>query len=460
MAARLDADRTAILFALGLGGLLAVFLAVQPPLQGSLVLLAVGGALFALFNPRATLYLVIPAMSLSPDIPLHGLALRLEDVLMVPLTAGWFARRCVGERRWKTSLDGLLIAYLVVGVAATCWGGYLGTANFSTVDKYTSSPFHLFKRLEFVLLFFIVTDTLRRPVEVRHVTYVLMASLIGLETFGLLTFLSNKAIAAAPAGAPGHEPGLASMVNIALALSLFPAARGPAKLLLAGVILFSLAVLPLTLGRNYIVTSLLIILYVGLFRQPWILVLLPLPWLLGTYFYAPHVVERVLTLQNALAPDITGAQSGGASLLSRSTAPSEYALLTLRYSPLLGYGLGSIALGAIDSEYVTQLAYTGLVGLVVFALFGARLLRLTAQTARLASNPLDAALAQGFQLVFIAYAIHSIFSASISSIRGGGFLFIIVGLLAVLHRSLMRSAEEPQYAAIPSVTPAPAALRP
>ncbi len=441
MIARMEADRTPLLLAAGLGTLIAISLTLRPAPQVGLAFLVIAVVLLALFSRRTALYLVLPAMALSPEMRVAGVSVRIEDFFMIPLAVGWLAHVCVFRDRQRTPLDRLLIAYLLAGVVATVWGTQLGTVRWDTADKFVSAPFHLLKRIEFVLLFFIFTDTLSTPKEVVRFTYFVMGSLIGLSGFALAQYLSNGLIALSPTGAPVHEPGLASLLNVVLALSLFPAAKPPARLLLGAIILFSVAVLPLSLGRNFIAATALVVLYVGLFQQRWILACLPVPWLLGMYLYPAHVIQRVLSLEHVFAPDIGGYQSQGAALLSRAVAPSLFALITLGYSPVLGFGLASRSLGAVDSEYVVQLLYTGLVGLAIFFLLGARLFRMTREAQVAAKDPLHASLANAFRLVLAAYAIFSIFSPSISAARGGGFFFVIVASIAVLHRSLTQPEE-------------------
>ena len=443
MSERVATDSTPMLIAIGLGGLLAVFVSIQPPLQVCLILLSVGVAFLAIFNRRVALSLIIPMIALSPDIPFLKIPVRIEDLLMVPLAAGWLAHLCAFRERQGTSLDRLLVAYFLVGLVATAWGGYLGTVRFSELSKEAGASFHLLKRLEFVLLFFIICDTLRTPREVKHLTYVLIASMVGLSAFGVTQFLSNGLIAQGPLGTPGHEPGLASMLNIVLALSLIPSAKPPARFLLGAIIAFSMAVLPLSLGRNYMATTGLIVLYVGLFRQRWVLVLLPVFLAIGLFLYPSHILQRVVTIQHAFAPDLTGEQTQGASLISRTQGPKYYGLIALGYSPVLGLGLGSIPLGFPDSEFVTQLFYTGLVGLAIFLMLGARVLRLAGDVARAAKEPSVAALAGGFQLILAAYVIHSIFSPSISASRVGAIFFVVTGLLVVLHRAISQQASGP-----------------
>ncbi len=420
-------------------------------------------AMLALLARRAAIYLILPAIALSPEIRLGGLAVRIEDLLMVPLAAGWLIHLCVFKDRQRTPLDRLLIAYVLAALAGSVWGAYLGTAHFLTLDKYISAPFHLLKRIEFVLLFFIVTDTLRSVDEIRRYTYMMVASLLALSAFSLVAFLTNRAIALAPAGAPIHEPGLASVLTIALAVSLIPVARPPARALLGALILFSLVVLPLSLGRNFLATAVVLLLYVGVTQQRWILLSLPVPWLIGLLFYPEQVVRRVLTFQHALAPDITGSASQGASLLSRVQSPLRYAVIALGHSPLFGFGLGSVPLGFMDSEYTTQLTYTGLIGFTVFLLVGIRLFEMARRAIAAAPDPFSAALARGLRFVLAAYALYSVFSPSISAARAGGLFFVAIALLAALHRAVVRE-EAPAGLARPGrarglAGPEPARLR-
>ncbi len=433
-----------MLAALGLGGLLALFISLYPGpgiTMGILGLIAAGVAALAFFNRRAALYLMPPAIALTPELPLAGVPLRIEDLLMVPLAAGWLAHLCISKERQRTPLDGWLFAYLFIGLFATVWGANIGSVHIGALSKDAAAPFHLLKRLEFLLLFLIVCDTLRSAVDVRRMTYVLMASMIGLSAFAVLQYQSDGNIAVGPAD-PGHEAGLASMINVALGLSLLPAAKRGVKVLLIAIVVLSLAVLPSTLGRNYIATTTIVMLYIGVFHQRWVLVFFPLGWIAALHLYPPHVVQHVLTLSAVLSPDVTGGHSSGASLLSRAGPPATFGLLGLGHSPILGFGLASRSLGAIDSEYATQLYYTGLAGLAIFLMLGARLFGLTRAALSLAGDALNRGIARGFYLIWVAYAVHSAFSPGISASRVGAIFFLVAGLVIVLHRSLAHPVGE------------------
>jgi hypothetical protein len=446
---------TSFALAVMLAAAAAVLLMMVPLRDAGLALAAAAALVLVVLNRHAALYVVAMAIALSPESNV-GVTFRIEDLLMVLLVLTWVPHLLTFRDRQRTPLDRILIAYVLAGFVGTLWGLHLGTAHI-TLDKDYSAPFHLLKRIEFVLLFFIVVDTLKTVRDVQRFTYVFMAALFGLNLYSLIVYLSGSPIALGPAGAPIHEPGLASMLNVALAISLLPGASKPARVLLGALIAFSLAVLPLALGRNFISSTVLILLYVGLFQQRWVLACIPLPFLMW-FAYPQRFVRRILTLENVFAPDYTGMQTQGAALVSRAVAKGHYTFLTLGYSPVFGFGMATQPLGAMDSEYVTQLLYTGLVGLVVFLIFGARLFRLISEAKRAAKDPAHLALANAFQLILVAYAVYSVFSPSISAQRAGGLFFLIVGLIAVLHRALTQQAQAGSSSeAAPAPVAAPAA---
>jgi len=114
-------------------------------------------------------------------------------------------------------------------------------------------------------------------------------------------------------------------------------------------------------------------------------------------------------------------------------------------SPLVGWGLGSIALGSMDSEYATQMVYTGILGFAIF-------IWLVVRIARMVGTAYDVAQAQdsparpwiaGLQHCLLGYALYSTFSPSISAARAGAFFFTVLGLAAVLyHQVVERPATE------------------
>ncbi|MCS7173058.1 MAG: hypothetical protein N0A24_06640 [Armatimonadetes bacterium] len=401
----------------------------------------------AVLNPRGALFWIPPAMALGPELPVGSISVRPEDLMMVALVLGWAIRRA-GEGRTGTPLDAPLVLYVLAGTAATLWGAAIGTANLWSTHPWTASGFHALKRLELVLLFFVITDILRTLDDARKMTYVFMASLVALNLYALLRFHETGHMALGPEGSPVHEPGLAAMLNVGLALGFLEASRRFAtSALFGGLLLGSLYVLPFSLGRNFLVSTLAMLLLVGLSRKRSLLLLLPVGWFLVPVLFPEHVAARVLSLREAFADvSYSEAYGSGINLPQRFQPGLHYTALALPRSPIFGWGLASVSLGSVDNEYALQLVTTGLLGFSIFLWLGVTLVRTVRKTHRAAraSGSPALPLIAGLQNCLVGYGLYSLFSPSISAARAGAFFFLLLGLVAAVHRCVVQTVPEPE----------------
>jgi hypothetical protein len=405
--------------------------------------LLLGGAYatLALLSPKAALLVLLPVVALAGEMQVGGVLLRPDDLMLTILVVSWLLRRMT-EKRAGTPLDRMLWAYVIVGVVATLWGAAIGTADLRALHQYSASGLHMVKRLQFVIYFFVLTDTLKSVDDVRRMVYVFMASLAGLSAFSMSKF-REAGIALAPVGAAIHEPGLAAMLNVALALGLLVASKRFATSLVSGALLLgSLWVLPFSLGRNFILSTLAMLGLVATSRKRALLLVLPIGWLLAPLVLPDDVLARALSIRYAFTqtppPGVPGA---GIYVPDRLNPGLRWGGQVLMSSPLFGWGLGSVPLGSLDSEYANQFVATGAVGFLVFALLVRRIWRLARETYRAAVAQDSGALpfVAGLQHCLLGYALYSIFSPSISAARAGAFFFTVLGLLAVLHRELVQA---------------------
>ncbi len=403
--------------------------------------LLLGGAyaILALLSPKAALLVLLPTVALAGEMRVGAVVLRPDDLMLTILVVSWLLRRLT-ERRAGTPLDRLLWAYVVVGAVATLWGAALGTADLSAIHQYSASGLHLLKRLQFVIYFFVLTDTVKSADDVRRFVYVFMASLAGLSAFSMRAF-REAGIALAPVGAAIHEPGLAAMLNVALALGLLVASKRVATSLVSGALLLgSLWVLPFSLGRNFIISTLAMLGLVATSRKRALLLILPIGWLLAPLVLPPDVIARTLSIRYAFTQTPPEPIPGAGIYVPDRLGPGlTYGRRVLMSSPLFGWGLGSVALGSLDSEYANQFVATGAVGFLVFALLVRRIWRMGRETYKAATAQDSGALpfVAGLQHCLLGYALYSLFSPSISAARAGMFFFTVLGLLAVLHRQLV-----------------------
>jgi hypothetical protein len=412
-----------------------------PFAQAVWLLAGVGLCVAAVILPKLGLALAVLAITLSPEIPVAGLEIRLEDVVLCAVVAGWAMRRLARrESALPNPLIAPVIAYLTVGIVATAWGGLRGTVSLTAIDQLSGATFHALKRLEFALFFIVLADTLGSVADIKRFTYLLMAGLTTLNLYGLQRFLQTGWIAEAPVGAPGHEVGFGSMLLVALALGLLSGKVGRGvKTLAVGSLGLALAVLPLSQGRNSTLTAaMLVVGFLYLKRQPLILLLPAAIWA-AMRLYPAHIVDRLITLRWLLASEVDPQTLGGAvapaSFLWRLQPPLYFASQALFTSPLIGMGLAAIPLGFIDNEYAIQFYYTGMVGLAVFGWLVVFLARLVKHLARDSlSDPFAGSFVAACAYAFSGYAISSLVSPTVSAARPGGLFFLLIGLLTALYR--------------------------
>ncbi len=406
-------------------------------------------AMLALLSPKAALFVLLPTIALAPEIQVGAVLLRPDDLMLTVLLLSWGLRR-LGTRREGTPLDRPLWIYFAVGLVATLWGAAIGTADLQSLNQYSASGLHVVKRLQFVLYFLLLTDTLRSLADVRRFTYLFMASLAALSVYAIGRF-HETGIALAPIGAAIHEPGLAAMLNVALALGLLVASRRVATSVVSGSVLMgSLWVLPFSLGRNFIVSTLAMLGMVAFSRKRALLLLLPVAWLIAPLVLPESVLARLVSVSLAFTESPVGRLAGASVYIPSRLAPgATYGQEVLESSPLLGWGLGSVPLGSTDNEYAGQFVATGIVGFVAFVWLMVRILRMTRETYQAAKAQQSPALqfVAGLQHGLLGYALYSIFSPSISAARAGAFFFTLLGLLVVLRRELrVQAPAEPASA--------------
>jgi hypothetical protein len=405
---------------------------------------AVFFSLLALLSPKAALYLVIPTIALAPEFQFGGVYLRPDDLMIAVIVVAW-ALRGPGSGRTGTPVDRPLFAYFAVGLLATLWGVVMGTADLWSTDQLTAAGFHVVKRVEFLLFYLALTRLLQTTADVKTFVILLAVSMGGLMLYGMSQFSRTQYIALAPFGSQVHEVGLGGMLGAAIALGFLVTSRRFATSLSSGLLLVGSALaLPFTLGRNFLASTAAIFLAAALSRRRVLLLLIPVALLIAPILLPPHVLARVMTLRWAFstfdAPSVEG--WGPVFLATRITPAVAHAWDVLVSSPLFGWGLASLPLGAVDSEYVTQFVYTGIVGLLVFVILALRIARMAKQTYRSAEQR-DAAvfpLITGLRYCLLGYAVNSLLSPSISSARPGAIFIVIVALIAVLYRSTLQNS--------------------
>ncbi|NIR42894.1 MAG: hypothetical protein GWN99_03335 [Gemmatimonadetes bacterium] len=313
---------------------------------------------------RITLLAILPAMVLLPELPL-AVPLRVEDLLMAPLTAAWLARLAITRSPWpRTPLDWPILAVVVVELAALLWGAYRGTAGLS-FELY-SAAFFLLKTIEVAFLYFITVDTVRTARDLRIFTAVFVASATALGVWGVIESGSRGGDVAitGPAGHGGYSLlGLTYVVLLAVLVSLSLTRReGRVKAMMVAAALPVFYSLLYTFSRQSYVGAAAALAALLWFRRrvllvPAMLAMLALP------FVVPQAVEERATSIVTNAPDpATGSRPYGTRMRALRARLPE----VLEQRPLLGFGPAALPPGFLDNQYLLVLYYTGLIGLAAF----------------------------------------------------------------------------------------------
>jgi hypothetical protein len=198
--------------------------------------------------------------------------------------------------------------------------------------------------------------------------------------------------------------------------------------------------LPFSLGRNFIVSTIAMLGLVAFSQKRALLLLLPIAWIAAPVVLPPHVLDRLASVRFAFTERPAERVAGASIYVPSRLAPGlAYGEEVATSSPLLGWGLGSVPLGSVDSEYAGQFIATGFVGFFAFLWLILRIWRVTRDAYRAAWAQDSPALPfiAGLQHALLGYALYSVFSPSISAARAGAFFYTIVGLIAVLYRALV-----------------------
>ena len=342
----------------------------RPMLLGVAALVVVAAAFF---EPRLPLLLIVPAMALSPELDIAGLPLRIEDLILAPLAFGWLLRLLARRTTWpRTPLTRPILTVLAVDLVATLLGVLAGTTTLA-LTNYSGLIFWL-KEVEVFLLFFIAVDTLRTVVEIRLWAYVLAFSGTALALQGMVTHLLGDATRIVdPKGGSSYSLiALSLLVVLCLALALLLVVRGRVRRLL---LMLTLAPIGYTLAFTFsrqayigVGAALLVLAYLERRKMVPLIALV----VLAACLLAPQpIADRAATL---LQPVEEGLSSGvfSTEILQTTIYGTRFRAWqnrlpeVLSQNPITGLGAAALAPGNLDSQYLAQIYYYGLLGLGVF----------------------------------------------------------------------------------------------
>ena len=405
------------------------------PALGLGTVLVAALVLLSFLHTEFGLHLILISMLLSPEIVVgaagivlgkpemkgDALVVRMEDLVLVAITAAWLARllvfRVMGLLR-KTPLNPPIAAYTVIAVLATLLGFWAGKVppvpGFFFVAKY----------IEFFILFYVMATHLTNEAQLTRLLRTMWGTCIVACVIALAQIPTGQRVSApfeGPQGEPNTFGGyLVLMIALALGqgLTLAKPKQRLRWLALAGLILVPLL---FTLSRtSWLAAIPMLLTLILLSPRRHILIAAVLLVIVGGAAITPDaVLERInYTFYD---PEDRGDVWVAGTQLDTSTA-ARFASWRTGFKdwverPVFGYGVRGYMF--MDAQYFRVLTETGIVGLLAFGWLLVALGRLAWKTYTRLRGTRYEGLALGYLAGYVAMITHCI----------GANTFIIVRIM-------------------------------
>jgi len=380
-----------------------------------------------LVDYRVGVWLLPLVVLLSPEFGAGVVRLRLEDLLLPVVFLGWAVHAAAARQGWaRTPVNGLLLALVLSGLASTSLGILRGT-----IPQPPLGFFFLFKRVQYLLLFFLAVQVARERDGGRW----MMASLLAGFAVVALVGLYQRAAFGPEFIVSGVRPGeratfaavLVSAIGVCLGMAVALQVAWQ-RVVLLGVGLVAAVPLLYTYSRGAYVGAAAALAFLGLRRSRALLVALVLVVLFASAVLPPEVHERASSIAVVFGAPERTTQSWSARLGAWHVVAGQ-----ILSQPLVGYGMGALPLGWIDNELIKELYYGGVLGLVLYALVLVGLWRMGRELAQDAPERWMRAFGWGFLAAFVGAMVQSITATNLTAIRSAGVFWLTAGIVAGMY---------------------------
>jgi len=438
------ASASTLVLALGIGAAPALVLAIVAvrsgmsnpwilPLAGLTVMANI--AIVAM-NIRYGLALFIVTAGMSPKLPGVYDNLRVEDFVFV-LVFGMWLSQAMQKGRLPKIQSPILTPFLVltaVSVLSTIWGATQGL-----VPDLKYSFFLQAKRIEYFLIFWVVSSTIKSESWLRLLTQVFVFSGTLAAVYGIANPESSYGQSVADTRVMGPEGEnyntLAGYLVVCIGLGLSCIAglpKGRQRLFVLVCTAITTTALLMTFSREGYIMLIGAVLVFGFTRYRAIVMAAAVVGVALFLFAAPvrdNVAHTVNTVKNSREDD-----PGSNSLTARFRTWEYRWNGWFMRQPLIGCGVGSVAL-SVDNEYLMRACEIGTLGFGVFLWW---LGSIGKQVIRLQKLPgLPRVLAIGVAAAFLGLLIQATVAASFTSIRTMEPFWFLLGLVTAsvaIHR--------------------------
>jgi hypothetical protein len=367
------------------------------------------------------------AVLLSPEFGAGLVRLRLEDLLLPLVLLGWLVQLVGSREGWaRTPVNGLVLVLLLSGFLSTSLGIFRGT-----IPQPPLGFFFLFKRLQYLLLFFLAVQATRDREWGRWMVGALLAGFAVAAAVGLYQRLAFGPEFIVSGVRPGERATFAAVLVLLISVCVGMAVVLRVwwhRLALLAVGLVAAVPLLYTYSRGAYVGMLAALVFLGLRRSRALLVGIVLLVVFASAVLPEEVHERASTIAVVFGAPERTTQSWAARVGAWHMVASQ-----ILSQPLVGYGMGALPLGWIDNELIKELYYGGVVGLVLYALVLVGLWRVSAHVAHHGRETWIRGFGWGFLAGFVGSLVQSITATNLTAIRSAGLFWLTAGVVAGLY---------------------------
>lgn len=390
-------------------------------------------------NTEIGLFIVIFSMLLSPEIivgqiPGRDIVIRFDDVLLLIITFGWFAKTAINKelslfKRKPFNIP--IIIYLLICFLSTIRGVVLG---YVVLEK---GAFYLIRYTEYFVLYILVANHIHDKEQIKKFLYAIfvvcaIVSLIGIaqiplggrvtapfegeagepNTFGgYLLFILCLAIGVVLQKIPGQ---LKLSLSVLVGLGIFPFFYTLSRASYLAAVFSVITFLILSKRRVAVVSMLFMIIFIGVILQPE-RISSRIKYTfegqqyrtarIGNIYFDPSSSERIYALQDAIEK--------------------------WKQNPFLGRGVTGFTF--IDGQYTRTLPELGIIGLLAFLWLLWVILKHSYKIFSRLDDGLFKGLALGYIAGYIGLLIHSLTANTFIILRIMEPFWFVTGLIVSLE---------------------------
>ena len=383
-------------------------------------------------SAEAALYLLVAAMLLSPEFIVgellgrgtggRGVTIRFDDILLVVIGLGWFAKTAIRKELGlflRTPLNRPIAYYLVVCLISTLIGFAMDRVNLKT------GLFYVVKYFEFFIVYFMAVNHLRDKEQIKRFVAAMLVVCMVICVVAMLQIPAGGRVTAPFEGEVGEPNTLGGylVLMLSITLGLLVTSDSMKQKTFLGVLVV-LIIIPLlaTLSRSSWLAMgpmLLVLIYFSKRKMvivvPMVIILLIAPLIM------PQAVKDRALFTVAQRKHAGQIEIGGIRLDTSVSAriSSWKSVLTKDFikHPVLGYGVTGYRF--LDAQYPKILIETGILGFIAFLSLLFFIYKNALSAYRNSSDPFFSGISLGYLAGFVAMLVHSI----------GTNIFVIVRIM-------------------------------